>query len=93
MTAQQHENRTSSAAELELELAARRARLAGTLDELMDRVTPKEIARHSVRGVKQKIDEQIRTPDGGLRLERIAAVAAATAAVIAVVVVARRRRP
>lgn len=91
MTAQQ--NHTSSAAELELELAARRARLAGTLDELMERVTPKEIARHSARGVKQKIDEQLRTPDGGLRVERVAAIAAAAVAAVALVVVARRRRP
>ena len=90
MTAQQ--NRTPSAAEIELELAARRTRLAGTIDELVERVTPKEIARHSLLGAKAKIGAAFRTPDGGLRVERIAAIAVAGAVVVAVAALAGRRR-
>jgi hypothetical protein len=90
MTAQQ--NHRPSAAELELELAARRARLAGTIDELIDRAAPKEVARRSVLGFRDKIAGTVKTPDGDLRVERIAAIAAAVAVVLVIMSVARRRR-
>ena len=90
MTAQQ--NHRPSPAELELELAARRARLAGTIDELIDRTAPKEVARRSLRGFRDKIAGAVRTPDGDVRAERIAAVAAAAAVIVAVMLIARRRR-
>jgi len=90
MTAQQ--NHRPSPAELELELAARRARLAGTIDELIDRAAPKEVARRSLRGFKDKLTGTVTTPEGELRFERIAAIAAAAAVVVAVMALARRRR-
>jgi hypothetical protein len=90
MTAQQ--NHRPSPAELELELAARRARLAGTIDELIDRSAPKEVARRSLRGFREKLTGAVRTPDGDLRVERVTAVAVAALVVVAVMALARRRR-
>ena len=90
MTAQQ--NGTPDPAVLELELAARRARLASTIDELIERSTPKEVARRSLRESLAKISGTVRTPTGELRVERVGAIAAALAAVIVLMVAARRRR-
>jgi hypothetical protein len=78
-------------AQLEAEIERTRARLVGTVDELAARLQPKEIARRSAQDLRAKVDHTIRTPDGSLRVERLAALGAAVAALISLVVWNRRR--
>jgi Protein of unknown function (DUF3618) len=70
-------------AQIEADIEATRARLAGTVDELATRVQPKEIARRSAEDAKAKLQAATHTPDGSLRTERVAAVGAAAALVAA----------
>lgn len=81
-----------TAAELEADIAATRARLATTVDELVTRTQPKEIARRQGENVRLALIDATRTQDGGLRVERLAAVAASVVAVVVAVVLLRRRR-
>ncbi|MDF2146234.1 DUF3618 domain-containing protein [Knoellia sp. p5-6-4] len=77
--------------QIEAEIVAARVRLAGTVDELQHRTSPKEVARRQVEGLKAKLVEATRTPDGQLRTERVAALAAAGVALIGLGVLRRRR--
>jgi hypothetical protein len=61
-------------AALEAELAQRRAHLSTTIDELVTRLSPKEIIRREVESVRIKVAETTHTPDGQLRTELVAAV-------------------
>lgn len=79
-------------AELEREIEARRAHLAATVDELVHRAQPKEIARRAKEDAATKFRAATTTPDGQLRTERIAAVAAAVLAFVVFAVWNRRRR-
>lgn len=78
-------------AAIESEIEATRARLAGTVDELAVRLHPKEIGKRSVAEAKGKLYTATHTPDGALRVERIAAVAAAAVALVGLIVANRRR--
>ncbi len=78
-------------AELEAEIERARARLVGTMDELGTRLQPKEIARRGARDVRARLDHAIRTPEGSLRVERLAAVGAAATALVTLVAWNRRR--
>ena len=78
-------------AALEAHIERTRARLVGTVDELAVRLQPKEIARRSALDLRARLDAAIRTADGSLRVERLAAVAAALAAMVSLVVWNRRR--
>ena len=80
--------------QIEAEIEATRARLAGTVDELAIRVQPKEIARRSAEDAKVKLRAATHTEDGSLRTERVAAVGAAAAllAALAGLRALRRRR-
>lgn len=69
-------------AELEAELAARRQHLGATIDELVTRVSPKEIVRRQVEGAQVSFAAATHTPDGELRTERIAAVLGAVSIVL-----------
>ena len=72
--------------ELVDEIEQIRMRLAGTVDELIDRAHPRSIAQRSLRNLKNRfVDEQ-----GSPKLETIVPVVAGTAAVIAGFVVIRR---
>ena len=63
-----------------------RLRLAGTVDELVDRAHPKAIAQRAVADLKgQFVDET-----GSPRMERIIPVVAGVAAVVAGMVLIRR---
>ncbi|MGH3456592.1 DUF3618 domain-containing protein [Aeromicrobium sp.] len=63
-----------------------RLRLAGTVDELVDRAHPKSIARRSLQNVKSHfVDEQ-----GSPRFETIIPVVAGTAAIVTAIVIIRR---
>jgi hypothetical protein len=79
-------------AELEAAIARRREHLAATVDELVVRAQPKEIARRGAQDAKASLISATHTPEGELRNERLAAVVGAVLALVAVLVVLRRRR-
>jgi hypothetical protein len=82
-------------AQIEAEIEATRARLAGTVDELSTRMQPKEIARRSAEGAKAKVQAATHTEDGSLRTDRVAAIGAAAALLAAMAgfrALRRRRR-
>ena len=64
---------------LEAEIAARRARLAKTIDELTYRVQPRTILHRQTEAAKARFADVATTPEGDLRVERIAAVVAVVA--------------
>lgn len=63
-----------------------RDRLAGTVDALIDRTNPKNVARRSLADLKAKFVDETGSP----RLETILPVVGGTIAVIAGIVVVRR---
>ncbi|HEX6055183.1 MAG TPA: DUF3618 domain-containing protein [Intrasporangium sp.] len=79
-------------ARIERDLEAARARLEGTVNELAYRAQPKVIAQRQADSLKLRLIEATHTPDGSLRVERVAAVAAAAVAFVVVVGLLRRRR-
>jgi hypothetical protein len=81
-----------SPSQLEAAMAERRAHLAATIDELAGRAQPKEIARRTSRGLRERIQGLTHTPDGDLRTERLAAVGAAVVVLAGVLALIRRRR-
>ena len=78
-------------AELEAHIERTRSRLVGTVDELATRLQPKEIARRGAHDARARVDVFVRTPDGSLRVERLAAIAGALAALCSLIVWNRRR--
>jgi hypothetical protein len=83
-----HAPDTRSTAQIEADIAATRDRLAGTLDELSERLSPRGVLRQansSVRGA-------FLTEDGSVRKDRAAMAAGALAAVLGGLVAARRLR-
>jgi len=74
-----------SPAEIEAEIERTRARLAGTVDAIVDRVTPRNVARRTMALAKA----QVRDEDGGLRNDRVAVIAIAL--VVGLVLVRWRR--
>lgn len=78
-------------AELERVIAERREHLAATVDELVARAQPGEIARRGARGIAARLRSAAFTTDGEPRVERVAAVSAAITALVALVVWRRRR--
>jgi hypothetical protein len=75
---------------LEQIIDARRRRLAQTVDELVVRAHPKEIARRTTADVRARARDLVVDGSGNPRYERIAAAAAA-AVLLTVLVVLRRR--
>jgi hypothetical protein len=73
-------------------IARRRERLAATVDELVVRAHPKEIARRSAADAKGRLQAFAATPEGDLRSERLAAVAAAAVAFVGLLLLLRSRR-
>jgi hypothetical protein len=82
----------SSIDALQADVAARRAALAGTVDELAGRLTPQALIRQNTEAAKAKFADLTTSPEGELRVERIVAVAAAVAVVVALRVWGGRRR-
>ncbi|WP_392545016.1 DUF3618 domain-containing protein [Oryzobacter telluris] len=66
---------------LEAEIAARRERLGHTIDELAHRVSPKTILHRRTEAAKARFADVATTPEGDLRVERLAAVVAVVAVV------------
>lgn len=76
---------------LEAEIAARRERLATTIDELTQRVSPKNIIQRQTEAARARFADVATTPEGDLRVERLA-VAVAVVAVVGGWLVYRRLR-
>lgn len=74
-------------AQIEAEIEATRARLAGTVDAIAERVKPANVARRGMDSAKaQVVDGQ-----GNLRADRVAALAVAVAATVGFVIWRRSR--
>ena len=86
------EQTKSSPDAIEAEIAATRAHLAATIDELSVRAQPREIARRKARSAKAGFVEATHTPEGDLRVERVGAVVAASAVLVGVVLAILHRR-
>jgi anti-sigma factor RsiW len=71
--------------QIEADIAATRARLASTVDELVDRAHPKNIAKRQVEQARAQVFDE----GGRLRTEKLVAVGGAAAAVIGVLLVIR----
>lgn len=84
--------RPGSVPAIEADIAARRERLANTLDELTGRLTPQAIVAQQKQSAKAAFATATRNEDGSLRMERIAAVAAGAIAFVALGIVRRRLR-
>jgi len=89
--AEQTSRSSRSADAIEAEIAQTRAHLASTIDELVIRAQPREIARRQTESAKARFVESTHTPEGDLRVERIGAIAAAGAAVLVVLAILHRR--
>lgn len=79
-------------AELERTIEQGRERLAATVDELVRRTRPKALAQQASDDLAGRFRAAIRTEDGQLRVERLAAAGAAVAAIVALLVWRRRSR-
>ncbi|KGN39215.1 DUF3618 domain-containing protein [Knoellia subterranea] len=77
---------------LEADIAQRRTRLANTLNELTAKATPSAIAKREVDKAKQRFADATTTPQGDLRVERVAAAVAVVAVIVAFKVLRGRRR-
>ena len=77
---------------IEAEIAATRAHLAATIDELSVRAKPREIVRRRVESAKTGLAEATHTPEGELRMERVAALAAGSAVLLGLVLAILHRR-
>jgi hypothetical protein len=77
---------------LEAEIQARREHLAATIDELTARTKPQALARSGLAGVTRKVQTVTHTPEGQLRVERLAAVAGAAVVLAGALIWLRRRR-
>jgi hypothetical protein len=82
----------SDPAAIEALIAERREALASTIDELVVRAHPKEIARRSAQDAQVKARSFAFTDDGQPRVERLAALAAAGIVLLGMMLL-RRRRP
>lgn len=79
------------AGEIERAIEARRAHLAATVDELVRRTRPAELARAGAEDARRRARGLV-ADENGIRVERVVAVAAAVAAVLLVIAIGRRRR-
>lgn len=90
--AEQSTTSSLSADAIEAEIAATRAHLASTIDELAVRAQPREIARRQAESAKVKLTEATFTPEGELRVERVGAIAAGFAVLLGLVILRHHRR-
>ena len=77
--------------ELEQAIREQRAKVAATVDELVERAQPREILRRALADARRRLRQATYTPDGALRVERVGAIAAAGVVLVAGVVWLRRR--
>jgi hypothetical protein len=72
--------------QIEADIAATRARLASTVDDLVERAHPKNVARRQVEQAKAQVFDE----SGRLRTQKVVAVGGAAVAVIGVLLVIRQ---
>jgi hypothetical protein len=84
----EHAPDTRSPAEIEADIEQTRFRLAGTLDELTERLSPRAAMRRGNASVRSAF----RGPDGSVRKDRAAMAAGALAAVAGAAVALRKLR-
>lgn len=72
--------------EIVREIEVAREQLAHTIDALIDRTSPKNVARRTLAGVKSRFFQ----PDGSPRVDTFAKVGGAVVGVVVVVVVLRK---
>lgn len=77
---------------LEADLAARRERLARTVDELASKASPQALVARQKAAAKQRLIAATRTPEGDLRVERIAAAVGVVAVFVSLRIWSARRR-
>jgi hypothetical protein len=77
--------------DIEAEIVQTRTHLASTIDELAVRAQPREIIRRQKKSAKAAFTDATHTPEGGLRVERVAAMTAAGAAVLVMLALLHRR--
>lgn len=81
----------SSISALEADIAARRERLANTIDELTRRASPQAIVDRQKAAAKAKFVGATQTPEGELRVDRVATIVAVVAVALVVAIWRRRR--
>jgi hypothetical protein len=74
-------------AEIEADIEATRARLAGTVDAIAYRVKPANVARRGVRGLMSQVVDR----NGNLRPDRVAVLAAVVGGAVGLVLWRRSR--
>jgi anti-sigma factor RsiW len=80
------DTKARTAEQIEADIAATRARLASTVDELVDRANPRNVARREVEKAKAQVfDER-----GQLRTQKIVAIGGAAVGVIGLLLLIRR---
>ena len=72
--------------QIEAEIAATRARLASTVDELVDRAHPKNVAKRQVEQAKAQVFDE----GGQLRTQKLVAVGAAAVGLIGMLIMIRK---
>ena len=84
--------------QIEADIARTRERLAGTVNEIADRVKPANVVRRKTEGVRQLASHaaetaraQVVDARGDVRTERVAALGAAAIAALGLLVWRRRR--
>jgi hypothetical protein len=84
--AQVSDTQARTAEQIEADIAVTRARLASTVDELVDRAHPKNVAKRQVEQAKAQVfDER-----GQLRTQKLAAVGAAAVGVVGMLLMIRK---
>ena len=84
--AQSAKQQARSTQQIEADIAATRARLASTVDELVDRAHPKNVAKRQVEQAKAQVfDER-----GELRTQKLIAVGGAVVGVVGMLLMIRR---
>jgi hypothetical protein len=78
----------SNPAQIEAEIAVTRERLAGTVDEIAERVKPANVARNAGDKAKAQVVDE----DGNPRVGRIVIVAAVVGAYVALKIWRHRRK-
>jgi hypothetical protein len=72
--------------QIEADIAATRARLAWTVDELVDKASPKNVAKRQVEQVRAQMFDA----GGNLRTQKLAAVGGAFLGVVSMLLLVRR---
>jgi len=75
-----------TAEQIEADIAATRARLASTVDELVDRAHPKNVAKRQVEQARAQVFDET----GALRTQKLVAIGGAAVGVLAVLLLIRR---